>query len=81
MTINVRDTGALLAATAAATGVWLASGGVAHAAPQCADKNMSPAQCDLYTTCLAAYANSDVDDGSGWEDPGWCHRDAFLYAP
>jgi hypothetical protein len=80
MTINVRETGALLAA-AAAIGVWLGSAGVAHAAPQCADNNMSPAQCELYTSCLAVFAKSDIPDGSSWEDPGGCRRSAYLHAP
>jgi hypothetical protein len=81
MTINVRETGALLAAAAAAIGIWLGSAGVAHAGPQCADTNMSPAQCDLYTSCLHVLGQLDVDAGGSWDDPGGCHRSAFLYAP
>jgi hypothetical protein len=79
MTINVRETGALLAAAAAAIGIWLGSAGVAHAGPQCPD--MSPAQCDLYTSCLHVLGQLDVDAGGSWDDPGGCHRSAFLYAP
>jgi hypothetical protein len=82
MTFNVRETGALLAAAAAVIGVWLGSGGVAHAAPQCADHNMSPAQCELYTSCLNVYANSDFPvPGDSLEDPGGCRRSAYLHAP
>jgi len=79
MTINVRETGALLAAAAAANGVWLGSAGVAHAEPQC-PTDMNPAQCDSYRTCLDVYAKIDVPvAGDSWEDPGGCHRSAFLY--
>lgn len=79
--INVRETGALLAAAAAAIGVWLGSAGVAHAEPQC-PSDMSSAQCESYKSCLAVYASLDVPvPGDSWEDPGGCRRDAYLHNP
>lgn len=80
MTINVRETGALLAAAAAAIGIWLGSAGVAHAEPQC-PTDMNPAQCHSYTTCLDVYAKSDFPGGGSWDDPGGCRRSAYLYTP
>jgi hypothetical protein len=77
MTINVRETGALLAAAAAAIGVWLGSAGVAHAEPQC-PTNMTSAQCDFYTHCMHVLGQVDVPAGGSWDDPGGCRRSAFL---
>lgn len=76
MTINVRETGGLLAAAAAAIGVWLGSAGVAHADPQC-PTNMTSAQCDFYKNCMDVLAKLDVPAGGSWDDPGGCRQSAF----
>lgn len=77
MTIYVRETGALLAAVAAAIGDWLRSAGVAHAEPQC-PTNMTKAQCDFYNNCMSVVRDLDVPAGGSWDDPGGCREAAYT---
>lgn len=79
MTINVRQKGALLAAAAAAIGVWLGFAGVAHAEPQC-PTDMTKAQCDSYRSCLRVLEKLDVPAGGSWDDPGGCRKSAYMYS-
>jgi hypothetical protein len=78
MTINIRETGALLAA-AVAISAWLGFTGVAHAEAQC-PSDMTSKQCDMYTSCLSVLAKLDVPAGGSWDDPGGCRSSAYEYS-